>query len=88
MLPKLQSNPGAYSSEFVVLPENVPVPSAGIDWSQYGRGNFPYTFRQQPGPKNALGRVKFMLPNKFAIYLHDTPSRSLFSRNERVGHQV
>ncbi|HEY3569279.1 MAG TPA: L,D-transpeptidase family protein [Thermoanaerobaculia bacterium] len=39
--------------------------------------------RQRPGPKNALGRVKFLFPNRFNVYLHDTPSRSLFSRTVR-----
>ena len=39
--------------------------------------------RQKPGPKNALGKVKFLFPNRFDVYLHDTPSRSLFSRTVR-----
>jgi len=55
----------------------------GIDWSRYARGGFPYTIRQDPGPENALGRIKFMFPNKHAVYLHDTPSKQLFNRTER-----
>ena len=55
-----------------------------VDWSQMSRRNFPYTIRQKPGPKNALGRVKFIFPNKHNIYLHDTPSRSLFARSTRA----
>ncbi len=43
-----------------------------------------YYLVQQPGPRNALGRVKFMFPNGHAIYLHDTPSRYLFSRAQRA----
>jgi len=43
-----------------------------------------YLLVQEPGPKNALGRVKFMFPNSHAIYLHDTPSRDLFSRRTRI----
>ncbi len=43
----------------------------------------PYTFVQQPGAENALGRVKFMFPNKYAVYLHDTPERGLFNRKYR-----
>jgi murein L,D-transpeptidase YcbB/YkuD len=53
-----------------------------IDWSRYSSG-IPYTLRQEPGPKNALGRVKFMFPNPYAVYLHDTPSRSLFESADR-----
>jgi murein L,D-transpeptidase YcbB/YkuD len=55
-----------------------------IDWSQYPGKSFPYLIRQQPGPKNALGRVKFMFPNKHIVYLHDTPSKSGFKRAERA----
>ncbi len=40
--------------------------------------------RQQPGPENALGRVKVMFPNEHMVYLHDTPSRDLFNRSERT----
>ena len=55
-----------------------------IDWSAYNGSNFPYGVVQQPGENNALGRVKFIFPNKHAIYLHDTPSRALFSRSSRA----
>jgi len=54
-----------------------------IDWSTLGRSNFPFRLRQDPGPLNALGRVKFMFPNSFNIYLHDTPGREVFERPER-----
>ncbi|HRB21945.1 MAG TPA: L,D-transpeptidase family protein, partial [Nitrosomonas sp.] len=46
--------------------------------------NFPFLLRQQPGKNNALGRVKFMFPNSFDIYLHDTPSRALFQKDVRT----
>jgi murein L,D-transpeptidase YcbB/YkuD len=55
-----------------------------IDWSQYSPRHSPYLLRQDPGPKNALGRVKFMFPNDHAVYLHDTPSQALFNRTERA----
>ncbi|HMN45793.1 MAG TPA: L,D-transpeptidase family protein [Povalibacter sp.] len=58
-------------------------PSA-VDWSQYRSGNIPYTLRQDPGPGNALGRVKLMFPNPYLVYLHDTPSQGLFERAERT----
>ena len=55
-----------------------------IDWSRINAGNFSYRLRQEPGPLNALGKVKFMFPNKFNVYLHDTPSRELFAKPERT----
>ena len=55
-----------------------------IDWASASRRNFPYTLRQAPGPDNALGRVKFIFPNEHSIFLHDTPSRELFSADERM----
>jgi murein L,D-transpeptidase YcbB/YkuD len=57
---------------------------ASIDWSRYPAAGFPYMIRQDPGPTNALGRIKFMFPNKHLVYLHDTPSKSLFDRTERA----
>lgn len=45
---------------------------------------FRYTLRQKTGKGNALGETKFIFPNKYSIYLHDTPSKSLFSRNTRA----
>lgn len=59
------------------------VNSENIDWHKINRNNFNYILRQEPGDNNALGRVKFMFPNKFSVYLHDTPSKSLFQENER-----
>jgi murein L,D-transpeptidase YcbB/YkuD len=46
--------------------------------------NFRYRLRQEPGPKNALGRVKFMFPNHYNVYLHDTSSRRLFAKSVRA----
>lgn len=54
-----------------------------IDWSLYNEAYFPFRLRQDPGPRNALGRMKFIFPNKFAVYLHDTPQRSLFEQVQR-----
>lgn len=55
-----------------------------LKWEKYNEANFPYMFRQSPGPKNALGEMKFMFPNDYSIYLHDTPSRGLFTRDLRA----
>ncbi len=60
------------------------VDPAAVDWSSLKREGFPYRFRQEPGPDNALGGVKFMFPNPYNVYLHDTPSRELFRRTERT----
>ncbi len=48
------------------------------------KGHIPYRFVQFPGDDNALGRIKFMFPNKYSVYLHDTDNKSLFSRRYRV----
>jgi murein L,D-transpeptidase YcbB/YkuD len=48
------------------------------------RGHIPYRFVQFPGDDNALGRIKFMFPNKYSVYLHDTDNKSLFTRRYRV----
>ena len=55
-----------------------------IDWSKLTPDNFPYRLRQDPGPGNALGPVKFMFPNKFNVYLHGTSSPELFKKNVRT----
>ncbi len=84
-LPKLQRNPGAAAARgFEAVQGNRAYSVQAIDWSQYGRGHFPFQLRQRPGPNNALGRVKLMFPNPHNVYLHDTPSRSLFGRAERA----
>jgi murein L,D-transpeptidase YcbB/YkuD len=55
-----------------------------VKWSRLTEKNFPYKLRQDPGPGNPLGRVKFMFPNTCDIYLHDTPTRHLFGREHRA----
>jgi len=84
MLPKLQRNPSAYAAEFEVFMNGKLTSWGGINWNAYGKGNFPFTFRQKPGPKNALGKVKFMLPNPYNIYLHDTPAKDKFLATTRA----
>ena len=60
------------------------VDPASIDWQNATPANFRYTLRQPPGPDNALGRVKFIFPNQYLIFLHDTPSRELFASDQRT----
>ncbi|HPR89522.1 MAG TPA: L,D-transpeptidase family protein [bacterium] len=57
---------------------------ATIDWSKVSKSNLPYRLRQDPGPGNSLGTIKFMFPNQFDVYLHDTPHHELFSRSTRA----
>lgn len=84
MLPKLRSNRFAYAEDFDVFVNGALSSWDSINWEAYGPGKFPFTFRQRPGPKNALGKVKFMLPNKHNIYLHDTPSKDKFASTSRA----
>ena len=55
-----------------------------IDWAATAGKGFPYMIRQEPGTRNALGQVKFIFPNEYMVYLHDTPSKGLFARTERA----
>ena len=55
-----------------------------IDWTAVSVRRFPYKLRQDPGPYNSMGRVKFVFPNRFAVYLHDTPQRELFDQEVRT----
>lgn len=85
ILPKLQNNPEyLIRSNMRVFEEGELVDTSAIDWSQYDRKNFPFRIRQNPGRRNALGRIKFMFPNRYSVYLHDTPKRYLFKRTTRA----
>ena len=86
ILPKVAKNPGYLAEKNLqVLDGNGNAVDPGsIDWSTYSSRRFPYTLRQGPGPDNSLGRVKFMFPNSYSVYLHDTPSTELFDRSERA----
>lgn len=55
-----------------------------VDWGRVGKRHSPYRFRQEPGPENALGRIKFMFSNPYDIYLHDTPKQALFDEAVRT----
>ena len=88
ILPKIRTDPEFLSSRRIKVFENwtegaKEVDPKVIDWTQVNQHNFNYKLRREPGPLNDLGRIKFMFPNKFAVYLHDTPSRSLFQRTMR-----
>jgi murein L,D-transpeptidase YcbB/YkuD len=84
-LPILKRNPGGLAaSGFEAVRGDTVLPLTAVSWGQYGPGNFPFQLRQRPGPKNALGRAKFVFPNKFNVYLHDTPSQAAFDKTDRA----
>ncbi|MBB3046471.1 murein L,D-transpeptidase YcbB/YkuD [Litorivivens lipolytica] len=85
LLPKFQADPGIFTDMgYQILDtDGRPIDPGSVDWQSVSSSRFPYRVRQSPGAKNALGRVKFMFPNEHQVYLHDTPSRDLFSKTRR-----
>ncbi|MCD9147832.1 L,D-transpeptidase family protein [Pseudophaeobacter flagellatus] len=83
-LPKLRNNPNAVGHIQITDNRGRVVSRANTDFSQFTARNFPYAMRQPPSRSNALGLVKFMFPNKYNIYLHDTPQKGLFKREVRA----
>ncbi len=85
IIPKARKNPSSVSKKGLqVINRRGKVVSPGtVNWGRSAR-NFPYTLRQPPGKRNALGRIKFLFPNDYSIYLHDTPSKHLFQRTVRT----
>ncbi len=85
-LPSLKRDPGyARRKGLKVVDRAGRVVDAGrVDWSRYSANNTPYLLRQDPGPRNSLGRVKFVFPNDHAVFLHDTPNQALFNKTERA----
>jgi murein L,D-transpeptidase YcbB/YkuD len=83
MLPSLKRSPNYLQSHNMDLfngNTEVAIPGS---FTNYTADNFPFTIRENPGPKNSLGQVKLMFPNPYSIYLHDTPGKYLFERDER-----
>lgn len=86
LINKMKNDPDYIAAhDFLLLDRNnEKVDTQTLDWDKLNTNNFPYTVVQQPGVLNALGQIKFIFPNEHAIYLHDTPSKSLFSRSARA----
>jgi L,D-transpeptidase YcbB len=86
LLPEIRMDPATLQRKnmTVIDGQGRRVDPAGIDWATIPARGFPYMIRQEPGPTNALGRVKFMFPNPHHVYMHDTPARDLFGRAERT----
>jgi murein L,D-transpeptidase YcbB/YkuD len=85
MLPQIQRSTSYLSRRnLVVVDRKGRVVDPGkISWGELSKGNFPYAIRQLEGDNNSLGIMKFNFPNKYAVYLHDTNARGLFSRTNR-----
>jgi murein L,D-transpeptidase YcbB/YkuD len=88
LLPKIKADPGYLAANNFELLSNwsdsaTAVDPYTVDWSAMAPERFTYKVRQGPGPGNALGHIKFMFPNQFNVYLHDTPARSLFAKDQR-----
>jgi len=87
LLPKQKHDPDFFASQGIKVyadhTHGFEIDPDMIDWQAIGK-KLPYALRQTPGAKNALGRMKFMFSNPFSIYLHDTPSKSLFQRDIRT----
>ncbi len=85
ILPKLKSNANYLSrNNMELLLGGRSVNPKGINWAGVTSRTFKYRIRQKPGDTNALGRMKFMFPNKYSVYLHDTQSKSLFGETQRA----
>ena len=89
MIPKLLKNSKAMKKKDIEIYNGwgkgaKKISASSVDWSQYRYSkHMPYRFAQVPGKKNALGKVKFLFPNKFSVYMHDTPTKHLFKKNKR-----
>ena len=83
-LPLLKKNPNAAGHLKIVDRKGRAINRGAVDFKQYTERNFPYSMSQPPSDENALGKVKFLFPNQWNIYLHDTPSKSLFDREVRA----
>lgn len=89
ILPKVNKDPGYLSRQKITVlsgwgENTAAVDPAAIDWHRLPVKGMPYRFRQEPGPLNPLGKIKFMFPNRFNVYLHDTPARGLFEKGVRT----
>lgn len=85
MLPRLRRDPGYLdrSGYEVFNSKGKKVPSSSVSWGSYG-AKIPFSVRQTPSEANALGELKILFPNKHAIYMHDTPQKAFFNRDQRA----
>ncbi|MFN0264864.1 murein L,D-transpeptidase [Tepidamorphus sp. 3E244] len=84
-LPKLKKDPGVLDKQNIrLLSDGRDVNPYAINWASITPKTFRWQLQQRPGNNNALGQIKFMFPNRFNVYIHDTPSKGLFSQASRV----
>ncbi len=88
LLPKIKANPGfLLANDYLLLARSgdnsSAIDYASLDWSKITRQNFPFFLRQKPGSNNALGSMAFMFPNSHNVFIHDTPSKTLFNVEDR-----
>lgn len=85
ILPAAQNNPHYFERHnYKIYRKDVEVDPLTVNWKKIKENAFPYVVIQQPGPKNSLGIIKFDMPNSQSIYIHDTPSKGLFSTKTRA----
>lgn len=86
ILPRLKREPNYLATQDMVLLNGPADDPTGIhvDWRRMSADRFPYQIQQLPGEKNALGKLKLELPNRFSVYLHDTPGQAAFGREQRA----
>jgi murein L,D-transpeptidase YcbB/YkuD len=90
MIPKIFRDPNAMKKERIEIytgwgQDAQKVSASSVNWGKYRYSKtLPYRFAQTPGYHNALGKVKFLFPNQFSVYMHDTPTKNLFQQNVRA----
>jgi murein L,D-transpeptidase YcbB/YkuD len=83
--PRLRENPSHYSTDrFKFYKNGVEIDPIYEPWTEDTIDATSYSVIEKPGNANSLGSVKFIMPNDFSIYLHDTPADILFDREERA----
>ena len=84
-LPKLRANPRFLADNDIVILDRRDDPyGLAVDWAAVRAERFPFRLQQRPGGWNPLGRMRFATPNRFDVYLHDTPLPELFQRADRA----
>jgi murein L,D-transpeptidase YcbB/YkuD len=87
LLPLQQRDPRYFAThafQVLDLRNGEEVDPARIDWTRVDADSFAFRLRQEPGPQNSLGQLSFVFPNRFEIFLHDTPEKALFARDTRT----